>query len=159
MLQRIQTIHFLISMLIIGTLFSGVDFLTFEKKGEIKTMDLFGKTSFQQTAHGKEIVSTETIPLFVIAAGLIILLFIGMMAYKSIQRQLKISRFSLIVHALTSFAFVAWCTYLFVASPSDQSNSISLGFYLMAASLPFTYFAYRGVLRDKMLLDSIDRLR
>jgi hypothetical protein len=36
---------------------------------------------------------------------------------------------------------------------------VGIGFYLLVSGLPFTYFAMRGVQKDKMLLDSLDRLR
>ncbi len=47
MLQRIQTLHFLISMLLFGSLFTGLNFLKFETKGgqEVSTIDVFGRSS------------------------------------------------------------------------------------------------------------------
>jgi hypothetical protein len=36
---------------------------------------------------------------------------------------------------------------------------VGIGFYLLVAGLPFAYFAMRGVQKDKLLLDSLDRLR
>ena len=45
MLQRIQTAHFAITMLLFGSLFTGLDLLTFELQasGKIRTLDIFGR--------------------------------------------------------------------------------------------------------------------
>jgi hypothetical protein len=36
---------------------------------------------------------------------------------------------------------------------------LGLGYYLCVVGLPFTYFAFKGVKKDKELLESLDRLR
>jgi hypothetical protein len=36
---------------------------------------------------------------------------------------------------------------------------VGIGFYLLISGLPFTYFALKGVQKDKVLLDSLNRLR
>lgn len=161
MLQRLQTLYFIISIVLFGFLFSGVNFLKFIGPGgrEVDTIDLFGRTSYY-TSHGKEIiVSSEMIPLVVLNLGMILLLSMCIFSFKKIHRQLNISRFTFLVNALLVILFVIWSTYLFIDSPEGKSNSVQWGFYLLCCTLPFTYFGYKGVLRDKLLLDSIDRIR
>jgi amino acid transporter len=160
MLQRIQTIYFIIAMLLFGSLFGGLNFLRFESSdGEISTLDIFGRSSYYATEHGEKYVSSEMIPLFIFGMGMILLLFITMMSYKKIARQLNLARLSMLLNAFFLVLFVAWSTYLFFDAPADWTNSVEIGFYLLCCTLPFTYFAYKGVLKDKLLLDSIDRLR
>ena len=160
MLQRIQTIYFIIAMLLFGSLFSGLNFLRFEgADGEITTLDIFGRSSYYATPTGEKYVSSEMIPLFILGMGMILLLFITMMSYKKLARQLNLARLSMVLNAFFLVLFVAWSTYLFIDAPADRSNSVEIGFYLLCCTLPFTYFAYKGVLKDKLLLDSIDRLR
>jgi amino acid transporter len=160
MLQRIQTIYFIIAMLLFGSLFGGLNFLRFESSdGEISTLDIFGRSSYYATQHGEKYVSSEMIPLFIFGMGMILLLFITMMSYKKIARQLNLARLSMLLNAFFLVLFVTWSTYLFFDAPADWTNSVEIGFYLLCCTLPFTYFAYKGVLKDKLLLDSIDRLR
>jgi amino acid transporter len=161
MLQRIQTVHFAITMLLFGSLFAGLDLLTFELQdsGKIRTIDIFGRTTYTQTNTEETLVSNESIPLFLVAIAMILLLFITLMAYKNMHRQLSLARISMLINAVLVFLFVIWSTYLFITAPADSSNFVQLGFYVFASTLPFTYFGYKGVLKDKMLLDSINRLR
>ena len=161
MLQRIQSLHFLISMLLFGSLFAGINFLKFETNGgqEVSTIDLFGRSSYYISNQEEKFVSSQMIPLFLLALGMIFLLFITLMSYKKLNRQLSLARLTLMINALLVFLFVIWSTYLFFDAPSAYNNSVRIGFYLLSCTLPFTYFGYKGVLRDKMLLDSIDRLR
>ena len=161
MLQRIQTLHFLISMLLFGSLFTGLNFLKFETKGgqEVSTIDVFGRSSYYISNQEEKFVSSQMIPLFLLALGMIFLLFITLMSYKKLNRQLSLARLTLMINALLVFLFVIWSTYLFFDAQSEYNNSVRIGFYLLSCTLPFTYFGYKGVLRDKMLLDSIDRLR
>jgi len=161
MLGRIHSIHFLISMSLFGSLFAGLNFLKFEAKGgqEVSTVDLFGRSSYYITNHQEKFVSSEMIPLFLLAIGMIFLLFITLMSYKKINRQLSLARLTLMLNAFLVLLFVIWSTYLFVDAPSDSNNSVRIGFYLLSCTLPFTYFGYKGVLRDKLIIDSIDRLR
>jgi amino acid transporter len=161
MLQRIQTVHFAITMLLFSALFAGLDLLKFElQDGEkIRTIDVFGRATYTQTNTEKTLVANESIPLFIVAIAMILLLFITLMAYKNVHRQLSLARISMLINAILVFLLVVWSTYLFITAPTDSSNSVQLGFYVLASTLPFTYFGYKGVLKDKMLLDSIDRLR
>jgi len=161
MFGRIQSLHFFISMLLFGSLFAGLNFLKFEAKSgqEVSTVDLFGRSSYYVSNNQEKFVSSEMIPLFILAFGMIFLLFITLMSHKKINRQLSLARLTLMLNALLVFLFVIWSTYLFVDAPSDSNNSVRIGFYLLSCTLPFTYFGYKAVLRDKLIIDSIDRLR
>ena len=41
----------------------------------------------------------------------------------------------------------------------ETTKELGLGFYIIVAGLPFTFLAQIGVIRDKKLLDSLNRLR
>jgi hypothetical protein len=82
MLGRIHSIHFLISISLFGSLFAGLNFLKFEAKGgqEVSTVDLFGRSSYYINNNEEKFVSSEMIPLFLLAIGIIFLLFITLMS-------------------------------------------------------------------------------
>lgn len=162
MLQRIQTVYFAITMLLFSSMFTGLSLLKFEQQGGEKTqfINIFGRSTYSQS-ESKEIllVTNESIPLFVLAIAMILLLFITLMAYKNVHRQLSLARISMFINVVLIVLFVIWSTYLFIIAPTGSSNSVQVGFYLLASTAPLSYFGYKGVLKDKMLLDSIDRLR
>lgn len=162
MIYRIQTVYFLIAMLLFAVILGGTDFLTFQHVAlkDYDSIDVFGLSSYTYT-NGKHLLAyTNSIPVFVLVIGMILLLFASMMGYKNLKRQLAISRFTFFINALLLLIFVAWITYLYSGPSEHQFNmSLGVGFYLAVCTLPITYFAYKSVLRDKALLDSIDRIR
>lgn len=161
MLQRIQTVYFALSIVLWGAFFSGVSLLSFENTASktVENVSIFGRKIFQM-ADGKEtLLKVENQPIFILCGLMIVLVFLTLMRYKSPKKQLGLARFTLLLNALLVFALVVWSTYLFSTGPKGSSNSVGLGYYLLCATLPLSYFGYRGVLRDKMLLDSLDRLR
>lgn len=161
MLQRIQTLYFAISIGLFFSLLSGIDLMTFSslKEKKVQTVDVFGKTVYINDGTKLTTQSTQSFPLYIIVIGLVMLLFVTLMAYKKIGRQLKLSRFVMLLNVLLVIAFVVWNTYLFGASNNESTNSLGVGFYLLVSTVPLTFLGYKGVLKDKMLLDSIDRLR
>lgn len=161
MLQRIQTLYFTLGIVIWGAFFSGVSLLSFRDTSSktIEYVSVFGRKTFQ-VADGKEtLLKAHNQPIFWACGFMVVLLFLTLMRYKSPTKQLGLARFALLLNAFLVFALVVWSTYLFSGTPKGSSNSVGLGYYLLCVTLPLSYFGYRGVLRDKMLLDSVDRLR
>jgi hypothetical protein len=158
MLQRIQTLYFALSIVLWGAFFTGVPLLIFENPASktVAYISVFGS----KIIDGKEtLLKVENQPIFIVCGLMIVLVFLTLMRYKSPKKQLGLARFTLLLNALLVFALVVWSTYLFSTGPKGSSNSVGLGYYLLCATLPLSYFGYRGVLSDKMLLDSLDRLR
>ena len=44
-------------------------------------------------------------------------------------------------------------------APSAVGIQLGLGYYICVVGLPLTYFAFKGVKKDKEILESLDRLR
>lgn len=161
MIQRIQSLYFALNLLLLGSFFSGISWMKFENKPTktIEYLSVFGWKTYS-LAEGKEtLLKVQPQPLYAAIALLILILFLALMRYKNPRKQLGIARLAMMINALFLVAFVIWTTYLFSTATKDSSNSVGLGYYLLCTTLPLSYFAYRGVLRDKMLLDSLDRLR
>jgi amino acid transporter len=160
MFQRIQSVYFILSALLFIALLGGLDFLKFhESTMEYHSIDLYGRSSFYYSKGSFQLISHEFIPLVVLALGMILLLFSTLVSYKKIKRQLSLARLTFLVNAFLVVVFVIWSTILFVQETANASNNVQVGFYLAVVTLPLTFFGYKGVLRDKTLLDSINRLR
>lgn len=160
MLQRIQTIYFIIVMAVLASLLSGLEIFAMTD----------GEMNFSQSVFGVERQSVkggyiewmgqfEYAYLFVIV--FVMLVFLAMMSYKSLKRQFTLSKIILFIYLLLVLAILAVTSFgINVYSPKEITGiHVGIGFYLLVAGLPFAYFAMRGVQKDKLLLDSLDRLR
>lgn len=161
MLQRIQTLYFLLSILLFASLLSGIDFIRFDhvQSKDFDSIDIFGISSYHYSNGSFQVIWAKFIPLFILGIGMILLLFASMMAYKKVNKQLALARLTFLINLLLIVLFVGWSTYLLWSEDWQFSNQIGIGYYLLISTLPITFFAYKGVLRDKRLLDSIDRIR
>ncbi|MEI8193195.1 MAG: DUF4293 family protein [Flavobacteriia bacterium] len=160
MFQRIQSVYFILSTLLFIALLGGLDFLKFhESSMEYHIVDLYGRSSYYYSKGSFQLISNEFIPLVVPVLGMILLLVSTMVSFKKIKRQLSLARLTFLVNTFLVVVFVIWSTLLFVQGNANASNHIQLGFYVAVITLPLTFFGYKGVLRDKTLLDSINRLR
>jgi|LakMenE01Jun11ns_1017448.scaffolds.fasta_scaffold9633963_2 hypothetical protein len=160
MLQRIQTIYFIIVMAVLASLLSGLEIFVMTD----------GEMNFSQSVFGVERQSVkggyiewmgqfEYAYLFVIV--FVMLVFLAMMSYKSLKRQFTLSKIILFIYLLLVLAILAVTSFgINGYSPKEITGiHVGFGFYLLVAGLPFAYFAMRGVQKDKLLLDSLDRLR
>jgi hypothetical protein len=160
MLQRIQTIYFIIVMAVLASLLSGLEIFAMTD----------GEMNFSQSVFGVERQSVkgeyiewmgqfEYAYLFVIV--FVMLVFLAMMSYKSLKRQFTLSKIILFIYLLLVLAILAVTSFgINGYSPKEITGiHVGFGFYLLVAGLPFAYFAMRGVQKDKLLLDSLDRLR
>lgn len=137
MLQRIQTIYYLLAALLLAVPFMNIPLFTI---GSIN------RTIFGQDKQS----STDYILLLV----LLFVLFAIIFSYKNRARQITLSWFTIV---LTTLALV-WF-YIGAISNNAQHVSIHIGFGLIALSLFFQRMGMRGVKKDKKLIDSMDRLR
>ena len=161
MLQRIQTLYFVLSISLFFCLLTGVDLMAFSfiKEKKIESINVFGSSLFLLDGPKQTLESNQPNYLFLLVIVMVLLLFVTLMAYKKLNRQLKLARFVMLLNVIIAVAFLIWNTYLFSSKSVGSTNSLGIGFYLLVCTVPFTFFGYKGVLRDKLLLDSIDRLR
>jgi hypothetical protein len=160
MLQRIQTVYFIIVMVILASLLSGVEIFAMSD----------GKMNFSQSVFGVERQNVkgghvewmgqfEYTYLFVIVY--VMFVFLAMMSYKSLKRQYTLAKIVLYIYVLFVLAILAVTTFGINGYSSGEISGIhvGIGFYLLNCGLPFSYFALKGVQKDKVLLDSLNRLR
>ncbi|MFM6933923.1 MAG: DUF4293 family protein [Flavobacteriales bacterium] len=160
MLQRIQTIYFIVVMAVLASLLSGMEIYTMSD----------GSFNFSQTVFGAERQSVkggyvEWLSSFQFAYLLVIvfvmLIFFAMMSYKNLKRQYTLAKVILFVYFLFVIAIISITSFGFNGYSTNPITGIhvGVGFYILICGLPFSYFAMRGVQKDKVLLDSLNRLR
>lgn len=160
MLQRIQTVYFIIVMAILASLLSGVEIFAMTD----------GEMNFSQSVFGVERQSVKGGYIewmgqfeyaYLIVIVYVMLIFLAMMSFKSLKRQYTLSKIILFIYVLFVLAILAVTSFgMNGYSPKEITGiHVGIGFYLLSGGLPFSYFAMKGVQKDKVLLDSLNRLR
>jgi hypothetical protein len=150
MIQRIQHLYFGFVIINLSILLSGLEIGTYQAKEMPHQFTIFG--FFQ----GKEVV--WGFPFYLVIIALVALLIFTISKYKKIGLQLKLIKFTFLFYLLFVVGITA--IFLFKLMPNvPESVSFGLGYYLLILGLPFTYLGLRGIMRDKNLLDSYNRLR
>ena len=150
MIQYIQHLYFGFVIINLSILLSGLEIGTYQAKEMPHQFTIYG--FFQ----GKEVV--WGFPFYLVIIALVALLIFTISKFKKIGLQLKLIKFTFLFYLL----FVVGITslFLFKLMPNvPDSVSFGLGYYLLILGLPFTYLGLRGIMRDKNLLDSYNRLR
>lgn len=150
MIQRIQHLYFGFVIINLSILLSGLEIGTYQAKEMPHQFTIYG--FFQ----GKEVV--WGFPFYLVIIALVALLLFTISKFKKIGLQLKLIKFTFLFYLL----FVVGITslFLFKLMPNvPDSVSFGFGYYLLILGLPFTYLGLRGIMRDKNLLDSYNRLR
>ena len=158
MIQRVQTIYLGIVIILVSIVAIGSPLFSFVSKTSKYTFNSWGITEYS-VADGK-ILSTSTFPIFIGMISLVLLSFICLMAYKSVDRQFKLGRtvfFLYFISLVVIFCLSIWGGGLIDAKTT--SREIGLGYWLFIIGFPFSFLANVGIKRDKKLLDSLDRLR
>jgi hypothetical protein len=150
MIQRIQHLYFGFVIINLSLLLSGLEIGTYQAKEMPHQFTIYG--FFQ----GKEVV--WGFPFYLVIIALVALLIFTISKFKKLSLQLKLIKFTFLFYLLFVVGITA--LFLFKLMPNvPDSVSFGFGYYLLILGLPFTYLGLRGILRDKNLLDSLNRLR
>ena len=150
MIQRIQHLYFGFVIINLSILLSGLEIGTYQAKELPHQFTIYG--FFQ----GKEVV--WGFPFYLVIIALVALLLFTISKFKKLSLQLKLIKFTFLFYLLFVVGITA--LFLFKLMPNvPDSVSFGLGYYLLIIGLPFTYLGLRGIMRDKNLLDSLNRLR
>jgi CHASE2 domain-containing sensor protein len=134
----------------LSILLSGLEIGTYQAKELPHQFTIYG--FFQ----GKEVV--WGFPFYLVIIALVALLIFTISKFKKLSLQLKLIKFAFLFYLLFVVGITA--LFLFKLMPNvPDSVSFGLGYYLLIIGLPFTYLGLRGIIRDKNLLDSYNRLR
>lgn len=160
MIQRIQTVYFIIVMLLLSALLSGVEIFGLPTVKNFFSYSVYGVQRFKSEVHaplGKaEHIQGSVLFYFVIA--FVLFNYYVMMSYKNLKKQFRLARLALLIY-LVGLLFVLVVGSLGLIVPSAISIELGWGYYISVVGLPFSYFAFKGVKKDKEILESLDRLR
>ncbi len=159
MIQRIQTVYYIISMIFLGFLLSGMDLLRFVSKDSYYAFNIHGIAQ-HFTDSKLAAVETKSIPLYISVIGLILLEFVVIMSYKNLNRQFQLARSIFFLYLLILVAFIVFATIGYSPSKSiETTRELGLGFIFLVLGFPFAFLGQIAIKRDKKLLDSLNRLR
>jgi len=103
-------------------------------------------------------VSINTIPLLVMAAVIIVLIFTGIFTYKNRLLQIKILRFGVLLNL--AFIIILYFGYIDnIVKKADVEVQYKVGVYFPLLVLVFLILAIRGVMQDEKKVRAADRLR
>ena len=80
------------------------------------------------------------------------------MNYKNLKKQFRLARLGFFIYLLGLVSILVLGSIGFFA-PAAVSIQLGIGYYICVVGLPFSYFAFKGVKKDKEILESLDRLR
>ena len=160
MIQRVQTLYYAITLILLAILLTGMDIFRFVTKKTTYAYNTFG---IESRVTGIPNSKTETIsstPYYIGIIVLILFIFFALMNYKKLNFQVKLARAVFFLYLLLIIGVVLASQLCGGCVTSDETTKeLGLGFYIIVAGLPFTFLAQIGVIRDKKLLDSLNRLR
>jgi hypothetical protein len=149
MIQRIQTLHFLIAILLICLSLFGLAFFSFQLKESSLNLNPFGLVS-----------DNDSSPYYfwIVQVGISLILLLTVFSYKNRKRQILLGWTAFSLHLF----LMSWILFtVFFTSPLKDCNdySMELGFYSYASAFLFIFLGIKGVRKDKALIDSLNRLR
>jgi len=153
MIQRIQTVYLILAFaLCIACLCMPVaHFVTLE---EVEKVDMYNLWLTFEDGHHLLYFCPIMMALLVIAASGIA---IDIMLYKVRAAQMRLASFCMILLVLWYVSYVILCINLFTEMDAAWHPHWTASFPLVALIL--VYLAFRGILKDEMLVRSLDRLR
>lgn len=154
MIQRIQTVYFLIAALLVSVTLFGTDLFSFVQ----------GKT-YSSTAYyfskGKEVLSK--MDFWMLSVIQIIFALMIIFSFKMRHRQIFLGWILFLLNILSSAWIIlgANVKMIEVSKNLEAATNLSPGFafYLHAAAFIFVFLGIRGVRKDKKTIDSLNRLR
>jgi len=157
MIQRIQTVYLILAMILLGVVSFGMTFISFVQDELSHDLTAFGIFTRDQSG---SIVEKVAYPFYISSFMLIILCFVGMMAYKNLTRQLRIVRLTFYIYLLLLISlFIYSVIGDSILELSSSKRELGSAYFLFVCGLPLVFLANLGVKRDKNLLDSLNRLR
>ena len=158
MIQRVQSLYLILSMISISILLSGVEIISFTGVKVKASLSAFGVSKTDVLSNQN--ITEQTFPFYLSIIGLVLYMFILLMRYKDLKIQLKMIRRLFLIYLLLIISFLCFSIYgSKVINESDATTSIGMGFIYFIIPFPFIFLAQIGIKRDKKLLDSLNRLR
>lgn len=153
MIQRIQTVYFLIAALLVSTTLFGTDLFSFYQINDVHA-------SAYSLIHAGEV---EKMDFWMLSLVQIIFALMIIFSFKMRHRQIFLGWILLALNILSSAWIVLGANVHSTQCDEcpDPATDLSFGvvFYLHAVAFIFVFLGIRGVRKDKKMIDSLNRLR
>lgn len=160
MIQRVQTLYYAITMILLAVLLSGMEFFRFVGEKTIYIFSVYGVQSEKVGAPNGKMEAITSMPFYLSVISFILFIFITLMGYKNLNRQFKLARGIFFIYLLLLIAVIVFAVIGGgVLTNEPTKRELGLGFLLFVLGFPFSFLAQLGIKRDKKLLDSLNRLR
>src|SRR5690554_5243748 len=136
MIQRIQSVYILISIILMTVMFLWFPVIL---DGE-----------------GAVIVERDEPLVLGLLAGTVLMSFISIFSYKNRKRQMNLNRFNILIHIILLGVFVYQSLML---SGEITISKKGIGVFIPVVSIVFLVLANKAIKRDENLVKSVDRLR
>ncbi len=154
MIQRIQTVYFLLAALLVATTLFGTDLFAYHQAGEFHA-------SAYKLFRGTE--GFKKVDFWMLSVIQIIFAIMIIFSFKMRHRQIFLGWILLLLNIFST----AWMVLGAVAEPmqctacNEPATNLSFGvvFYTHAVVFIFVFLGIRGVRKDKKTIDSLNRLR
>jgi hypothetical protein len=156
MIQRIQTIYLLVSLICVSIFTFGSNLFYFIGT-KIYVFNAFGIFDKEPTADS---IVHAKYPIYLLTTVIATLIFATIFSFKNLKLQGKLI---LLAGGIYSALVIGIVIYFFIhtnpVKAEDTTIQIATGFYLLAMGLLSLILANNGIKRDKKLIDSLNRLR
>lgn len=160
MIQRVQTLYYAITMILLAVLLSGMEFFRFVGEKTIYIFSVYGVQSEKVGSPNGKMEAITSMPFYLSVISFILFIFITLMGYKNLNRQFKLARGIFFIYLLLLIAVIVFAVIGGgVLTNEPTKRELGLGFLLFVLGFPFSFLAQLGIKRDKKLLDSLNRLR
>ncbi len=158
MIQRIQTVYLLITLICLGIVSFGADMFSF-----LSTTTRYRTNSFgvyhEQFASGK-LEHTDSFPGYLIGIGLMLITIVTIISFKDLKRQHRFGRMLFYTYFIVLTSVIIMINFGGSRIANDiTGREMDLGFFMLVVGFPFVFLANTGINRDRKLLDSLNRLR
>lgn len=159
MIQRIQSLFLLISVLILVVAAFWRNFFEFVTTTGVYHFN--GQGVFKQTIEGGELESIVSFPVYMVLLLLAAFAFYILLRFKNLNKQLSSVKLLWGMYLMVLFGIAMW-RYFFAAGQVTGevlNHYFSYDFYLLVIGLPFVQMAMTYIAKDKKKIESIDRIR
>lgn len=159
MIQRLQTLYLLASFALgILCLSMPIGYYIAEDAGRVGVMyNLLFRYEPQFVVEGMQGSTLAPISLFVILALSTTLIFLDIFLYRKRALQMRVCTFSIILCVAWYVLYAFFAHYL--GDGLEASFRPSWSAALPFCNIVLQYLAFRGIMKDEMLVRSLDRLR
>ena len=154
MIQRIQTVYLLFSIIAISLMLIFPLAEGFSTEGHLFVFNFNGLDSINAIS---ENININTIPLIILIISIILLSIITIFSFKNRLKQLRFVIFTILL--IIGLGFLNWYYLNQFSKLGTENLSVKFPVILPAISAILSYLALKAIRKDEKLVKSADRIR